>query len=34
MSERRISDIIEQTMGFESVSTLEPYMNLLVSENA
>ncbi|MEE8121116.1 MAG: hypothetical protein V3T55_06275, partial [Anaerolineales bacterium] len=32
MSEERITDIIEQTMSFESVSTLEPYMNLLVSE--
>jgi 2-methylcitrate dehydratase len=32
MSEGRISDIIEQTMNFESVPTLEPYMNLLVSE--
>ncbi len=34
MSEGRISDIIEQTMNFESISTLEPYMNLLVSEKA
>jgi 2-methylcitrate dehydratase len=34
MSEGRISDIIEQTMNFESVSTLEPYLNLLVSEKA
>ncbi len=32
MSEGRISDIIEQTMNFESAPTLEPYMNLLVSE--
>lgn len=32
MSEGRITHIIEQTMSFESVSTLEPYMNLLVSE--
>ena len=32
MSEGRISDIIEQTMRFESLSKLEPYMNLLVSE--
>jgi 2-methylcitrate dehydratase len=32
MGEGKISDIIEQTMSFESVSTLEPYMNLLVSE--
>jgi len=34
MSEGRISDIIEQTMNFESAPTLEPYMNLLVSEKA
>jgi len=32
MSERRISDIIEQTMRFESLPNLEPYLNLLVSE--
>ena len=34
MSERRINHIIEQTMGFERISELEPYMDLLVSEIA
>ncbi|NOR90035.1 MAG: MmgE/PrpD family protein [Anaerolineales bacterium] len=32
MSEGRISEIIEQTMSFESLPKLELYMNLLVSE--
>jgi len=32
MGEGRINDIIEQTMGFERLSKLEPYMNLLISE--
>ncbi len=34
MSERRINEIIEQTMGFESLTKLEPYMDLLISERA
>ncbi|MCJ7568789.1 MAG: MmgE/PrpD family protein [Anaerolineales bacterium] len=34
MSERRIKDIIEQTMEFERLSELEPYMDLLVTERA
>ncbi|MEE9512671.1 MAG: MmgE/PrpD family protein [Anaerolineales bacterium] len=32
MGERRINDIIDQTMRFESLSNLEPYMDMLVSE--
>jgi len=29
-----MDDIIEQTMGFERLAELEPYMDLLISEKA